>query len=123
MPKKMTARNEQLKAAYYNPKIPQKHKTEKTMLQRMRWGKFLVCIFAVYFALNLFGGFFSIYELKKQHSEVSAQVDAARQEQEQLLQQIDYMATEPAIEKAAREKLGLVMPGEIMIVKVNDGDD
>ena len=75
-------------------------------------------MFALYVMINLVGGVFSIIDLKHQQAAVQAQLQQAYTDQAELQQKIDYMNTEEAIEKAAREKLGLVKPGEIIIVRV-----
>lgn len=86
--------------------------------KRIRWKKLALSVFALYIVFNLIGGIFSIVDLKKQQSAVGAQLQQAYLEQEQLQKQIDYMNSETAIERAAREKLGLIKPGEILIVRV-----
>ena len=90
----------------------------KPLHKRIRWKKLALSIFALYIILNLIGGIFSIIELKQQQSEVEARLKQAYLEQAELQRQIDYMNSETAIERAAREKLGLIKPGEILIIRV-----
>ena len=75
-------------------------------------------MFALYVVINIAGGVFSIIDLKRQQSAVAEQLQQAYQDQAELQQKIDYMNSEEAIERAAREKLGLVKPGEIIIIRV-----
>lgn len=92
----------------------------KPWYKRIRWKKVALSVFALYIAFNLIGGIFSIVDLKKQQAAVGAQLQQAYLEQEQLQKQIDYMNSETAIERAAREKLGLIKPGEILIIRVEN---
>lgn len=95
-----------------------RRRAPKPWYQRIRWKKVALCLFALYVMINLVGGIFSIIDLKQQQSVVQAELQQAYSDQAALQQKIDYMNTEEAIEKAAREKLGLVKPGEIIIVRV-----
>lgn len=90
----------------------------KPWYKRVRWKKVALCFFALYITFNLVGGVFSIIDLKHQQAQVAQQLLEAYSDQAALQQKIDYMNSEEAIERAAREKLGLVKPGEIIIVRV-----
>ena len=90
----------------------------KPWYKKVRWKKVALCLFALYVTFNLIGGIFSIIDLKQQQSQVAQQLQQAYSEQAALQQKIDYMNSEEAIERAAREKLGLVKPGDIVIVRV-----
>lgn len=98
-------------------------RTPKPWYHRVRWKKVALCVFALYVAFNLIGGVFQIVDLKKQQAVVAEQLNQAYAEQAQLQQKIDYMNTEEAIERAAREKLGLVKPGEIIVVRATNSSD
>lgn len=99
------------------PAAPRRQ-TPKPWYQRIRWKKIALCMFALYVVINIAGGVFSIIDLKRQQSAVAEQLQQAYQDQAELQQKIDYMNSEEAIERAAREKLGLVKPGEIIIIRV-----
>ena len=81
----------------------------------MNWRRVLVAGVALYVLCQFVISFSSIVELKKQEAVVEAELEAAYKEQAELEEQIDYMQSEEAIEKTAREKLGLIKEGEILI--------
>ncbi|MBR6755920.1 MAG: septum formation initiator family protein [Peptococcaceae bacterium] len=82
---------------------------------KMNWRRVLVAGFALYVLCQFVISLSSIVELKKQEAVVEAELEAAYKEQAELEEQIDYMQSEEAIEKTAREKLGLIKEGEILI--------
>lgn len=69
---------------------------------------------AIYFAL--FGGEYSLLELGRIKRERAAEADrlsAARADVQQLEARVDSLASDPAtIERIARERWGLIRPGE-----------
>lgn len=87
---------------------------------QINWRKLTVVIFAAYVFCQCAFGIFDIMELKKQEAELEAELEAAYQEKADLEESIDYMQSEEAIEKAAREKLGLIKEGEILIQRVTE---
>ena len=87
----------------------------KKAKMKMNWRRVLVAGVALYVLCQFVISFSSIVELKKQEAVVEAELKAAYKEQAELEEQIDYMQSEEAIEKTAREKLGLIKEGEILI--------
>ena len=87
----------------------------KKAKMKMNWRRVLVAGVALYVLCQFVISFSSIVELKKQEAVVEAELEAAYKEQAELEEQIDYMQSEEAIEKTAREKLGLIKEGEILI--------
>ena len=87
---------------------------------KMNWRRMIVAGFALYVLCQFIISFSSIVELKKQEAAVEAELEAAYREQAELEEQIDYMQSEEAIEKTAREKLGLIKEGEILIQRVKE---
>ncbi len=89
---------------------------------KIRWAKICVFVFALYCMIHLISGFFSIVDLKQKQAEVNDRIVAAQNEQDELKEKIRYMSTEPAIEKVAREKLGLIKPDEIVVLRAKSAD-
>jgi len=87
----------------------------KKAKMKMNWRRVLVAGVALYVLCQFVISFSSIVELKKQEAVVEVELEAAYKEQAELEEQIDYMQSEEAIEKTAREKLGLIKEGEILI--------
>lgn len=56
--------------------------------------------------------------IKRRIEEAQAEINYLRISNSALEQQIETMKTEEYIEQVAREKLGLVMPGEVQYIRV-----
>lgn len=85
---------------------------------RLNWKKIILLAFCVYAAVRLVYGFGEIYNLKQQKAQVDAQIEAAMTEQNNLQLQVDKMSEPEEIERVAREQLGYVMPGEVVLKKI-----
>lgn len=59
-----------------------------------------------------------VIRIKRRIEETQAEINYLRISNSALEQQIETMKTEEYIEKVAREKLGLVMPGEVQYIPV-----
>ena len=77
----------------------------------------LLLLLAAYVVVSLLMGSYQIYELKKQQHQIDAMIDEAEKEQSDLEEQYEYMQSSEAMEKVAREKLGLIKKGELLIQK------
>ena len=77
---------------------------------------------AAYFAL--FGGEYSLLEMRRLHSELTteqARLDEARAEIRRLQARVDSLESDSAtIERIARERYGLIRPGERLYRFVGD---
>ena len=83
--------------------------------------KFVIALVTVYVVCHLIYGTTSIVDLKMQQSQLSQELDAAYTQQTELQAELEYMSSEDAVEKIAREKLGLVRDGEVLIRHVDSG--
>ena len=83
--------------------------------------KFVIALVAVYVVCHLIYGTTSIVDLKMQQRQLSQELDAAYTQQTELQAELEYMSSEDAVEKIAREKLGLVRDGEVLIRHVDSG--
>ena len=83
--------------------------------------KFVIALVAVYVVCHLIYSTTSIVDLKMQQSQLSQELDAAYTQQTELQAELEYMSSEDAVEKIAREKLGLVRDGEVLIRHVDSG--
>jgi cell division protein FtsL len=61
------------------------------------------------------------YQLNQQADALRTQIVDLRSQNLQLQQQIEQARTDPAIEAIAREKLGLIKPGDHPLVLIPDG--
>ncbi|MBR5318087.1 MAG: septum formation initiator family protein [Peptococcaceae bacterium] len=81
--------------------------------------KTIITLAAVYVICHLVYGSTSIVDLKMQQNQLAQELDAAYTVQTELQAELEYMSSEDAVEKIAREKLGLVKDGEILIRHVD----
>lgn len=79
----------------------------------------IITLVAIYVVCHLVYGGSSIVQLKMQQQQLARELDAAYAAQAELQADLDYMNSSDALEEIAREKLGLVKDGEILIRKVN----
>ena len=87
----------------------------KKKVKKLNIRKTVITLVTVYVVCHLIYGATSIVDLKMQQGQLSHELDAAYTEQSALQAELDYMNSEDAVEKIAREKLGLVKDGEILI--------
>jgi len=84
-----------------------------------QWGRQLLVIFVVVLVVHdIFGahGFLVMHRKQQEIQKVSADIDRLNKENATLEQNVKDLKTDPqTIRKIAREELGLVKPGEIII--------
>lgn len=80
--------------------------------------KAIIALVGVYVVCHLLYGGGSILDLKMQQRQLAQDLETAYTEQNNLQANLEYMNSEDAIEKIAREKLGLIKDGEILIQRV-----
>ena len=73
-----------------------------------------------YLIFNFSHGFYQAHHLKQDIKALESQLTKAKEENTQLKKELDYSQTPEAIEKIAREKLGLIMPGETVIMRARE---
>lgn len=76
---------------------------------------FLVFFIAVVF-INLYSQAKTLYQLKNNEHMISEQIDKEKKKNLELKSNSDYYKSDAYIESVARDKLGLVMPGEIVFI-------
>lgn len=86
--------------------------------RRVNVRRTVITLVAVYVVCHLIYGGSSIVNLKMQQHQLAQELDAAYAAQSELQAQLEYMNSGDAIETIAREKLGLVKDGEILIQRV-----
>ena len=79
---------------------------------------FLVLLISSFFGRN---GLIEIYRAKKKYAVLVEEIKVLEARKSQLLQEIEELEKNPqAVEKEARDKLGLMKPEEKMIIKKNE---
>jgi len=77
--------------------------------------RIVVSLVAVYVVCHLVIGAGNIFELKMQQKDLNDDLETAYAEQAELQAELDYISSDDAIEKRAREDLGLVKDNEVLV--------
>ena len=93
----------------------------KQKRQKVNVKRTVITLMAVYVCCHLIYGGGSILNLKMQERDLEQQLEAAYAEKSSLQADLEYMNSEDAVEKIAREKLGLVKEDEILIQQIDTG--
>ncbi len=86
----------------------------RTIWKRVR--QVLVGFFIFAVAFLYLRGYLELVRVKYQISVVNREIDVWEKRCRELQEQIDYLSSDEYVEKMAREKLGLVKPGEIQFI-------
>ncbi|MFA6655421.1 MAG: septum formation initiator family protein [Bacillota bacterium] len=89
---------------------------KKTGARKFRGFWVLIALVVVSFAIRQT----EVIRIKRRIEEVKAEIDYLRISNNALEQQIEIMKTPEYIEEIAREKLGLVMPGEVQYIPIKN---
>lgn len=80
----------------------------------------IVVVIAVIAAFNFYQNIARMNQLENQIEEIEAQITKAEAENDKLKKQLENSNSYEYIEEVAREKLGLVKPGEKMFIPVEE---
>ena len=94
----------------------QESRLPKKNPKRFSFWTIVVALIASYLFISVVYSSFKILELRKQDREIRADIAAQEQIAKELKSEIEYLKTDAAVEKIAREELGLVRPDEILIL-------
>lgn len=86
-------------------------------MDRIHWKKVIVAGIIGYLLIGFLYGCFSILDLKDQENSIIDAKQQALAEQQALRDQVAYLQTDEAMEMIAREQLGMVKPGEVLITQ------
>lgn len=100
----------------------EREKTNQKKRRIFKPGKNLPAIIAAfllfYLLISFFTHFHKLYALQGDIKEIERQVEELKTKNEELRKQLKQVQSDSYIEQRAREKLGLVKPGETRIVPV-----
>ncbi|GEM_PF-438860 len=102
------------------PTRPAEAAKKEPRIRRWRARPMAVClvVFVIYAVVILITQQIRLMEFERNISRVSQEIASAQSTQNELNEQIDYMSTDAYIEQIAREKLGLIRPGEIPYITI-----
>ena len=89
--------------------------TRRSVLAKVMFGLLLLCI-AAYVLSSAIDQGEQMERIMLRRSEVQSELDKAEASYKATRDLYDSMGTDAFIEKIAREKLGMLMPGEILFV-------
>ncbi len=87
----------------------------KSSKGKLNFKRIVVSLVAVYVVCHLVIGAGNIFELKMQQKTLKDDLETAYSEQAELQAELEYISSDDAIEKRAREDLGLVKDNEVVI--------
>lgn len=94
-------------------------KIVNTLIGRIAIGVFsLLSVAILLLAVFDDGGMFAVHERQAQLEKMNEQIQQLKEENANLQTTIDALKNDPAaMEKIAREEIGLIKPGEVILVK------
>lgn len=115
------------KISYFPGNQNEGEKTTPKKRRAFRPGKKLPAIIAIfllfYLLISFFAHFQRLYVLQKDIKEIERQLQELSLKNEELKKQLKQVQSDAYIEQVAREKLGLVKPGETRIVPLPKNDE
>lgn len=99
--------------------VPKRRKTFQ--LSRSKLPLLVVMLLLLYVSISLGSRFDSLYTMQRDLQAVQAEVQQLRAVNEDLSEQLELLQSDAYVEQVAREKLGLVKPGETRIVPMDPG--
>ncbi len=91
--------------------------------KKLKLSAVLVMGFLLYVIIILGTQQLRLYRFEQGIASINKEIEAAERQQEELLNQMELMKQDEYIERIAREKLGLVKPGEIPYIAVPSDQD
>ena len=96
------------------------NKKNKRGFTPRKLSKLIIFSILVFMLFSFSSSFYQGYQLKEEIKGLEAQLAKVQQENMKLQEELKYNYTPEAIEKIAREKLGLIKPGEIVIMRAKE---
>lgn len=94
-----------------------KEAPQASFFERLRWSKVLFAGLVLYLSICFMTGCYTIVDLKVQENQLTqSRLEAAKQTKE-MQREVEWMKTDEAVETIAREELGMVQPGEVLITQ------
>ncbi|ACL68811.1 Septum formation initiator [Halothermothrix orenii H 168] len=82
--------------------------------------KVLLVIFLIFMAIKFYNNYRAISRLEKQVSNLHQEIKIARARNTRLKEQLKNVDDPSYIEKIARKELGLVKPGELLLIPIEE---
>jgi len=76
----------------------------------------LLTLFGLYLIVSFSSSIFDLYQKSKDIGKERLKVEALKIKNEELKKQLEYVKSQEFLEREAREKLGLVREGEVVVI-------
>ena len=83
----------------------------------------MVCVVSVYFVIGFYSKSLESYRINLRAEQVRREVSALEEQNRVLRDKVAYLGTDGYVETAARDKLGLVRPGDRALVVLPEKPD
>mgnify|MGYP001316411657 CR=1 FL=1 len=87
--------------------------------KKSRWGTFILLGFLAYFAYTMCIQQDILYTKQKELESLQSKIENVKRENEKLKKEKESIYSDEYYEKVAREKLGMVKPGEKVFFDIN----
>jgi len=81
---------------------------------------FIIIVIVIFAGLSFYNNYQNINNLENEINKLNQQIELAKEQNHELRNQLEKIEDEEYIERIAREKLGLVKPGEILLIPVDE---
>jgi cell division protein FtsB len=120
----LTERRVRFMSAYFRSSSAEKVNRPPAVKKKRKRRKSPLLVLCILFLLPVIAGrgkITAIWEAYQQKIALENEIDALSTENKELERQIQWMQGNSWVEQAAREKLGLVKPGEIIYIPIGEG--
>lgn len=83
----------------------------------------ILLLFMIYGGFKYYNNYRQIQELEHEVTRLEKQISSAREQRERLQIELNNINNPEYIEKIARKELGLVKPGELLIIPVEEEEN
>lgn len=111
-------KEEQLMSASSTPTVLRKFRRYR-LTKRFWW--FVIAFVVINIGSAYAHQGWKVWQYRKQIAEAQRQLESILKRNEELRAEYAYLQSEAYIEQAARQELGLVMPGETVVIMVQPG--
>ncbi|MFW5992043.1 MAG: FtsB family cell division protein [Halanaerobiaceae bacterium] len=95
--------------------------TRKKLLFRV--GIIIVLFLIVYGGFKFYNNYLKIQDLKRDITKLESKISTAREEKQRLQIELKNIDDPEYIENIARKELGLVKPGELLIIPIDEDEE
>ena len=83
----------------------------------------ILILIIVFVGINYYNNIKKINELQLKIDNLNSKIESSKEEKNELQKELENINNRDFIEKIAREKLGLVKPGEVLVVPVEEKNE